>query len=58
MSFVCKNCMNRECGCHATCELYIEAKEEHESNRAMILQNKQLYKDLNGLSIQRHRRRK
>lgn len=26
----CKDCVNRQLGCHATCQLYIKWKELHE----------------------------
>lgn len=30
----CKDCKNRQIGCHSTCEKYIKGKERYEKERA------------------------
>lgn len=33
MTRCCKDCPKRDIGCHATCQTYIVAKEQHEEER-------------------------
>lgn len=37
----CKDCTDRQIGCHSTCEKYIQSKEEHEEKRAFLREQKQ-----------------
>lgn len=36
----CKGCIDREVGCHATCDRYIKEKENHEALKRKIRKNK------------------
>ena len=37
---VCKDCVDREIGCHATCEKYITAKKEWEETKRLIYEER------------------
>jgi hypothetical protein len=36
----CKDCKDRHINCHAECEKYIQAKQEHEDKQAAIRKSK------------------
>ena len=36
----CKNCIEREVGCHASCDLYLDFKAKNDENRRKVNQSK------------------
>lgn len=53
---VCKDCKKRKIGCHAACEDYIKALEDHHRQQAIIRKAKQLDYDLRIIESDRIKR--
>ena len=43
MIFPCKDCADRDLGCHDRCPRYLEAKREHDERKAAVKQQHMAY---------------
>ncbi len=55
---VCKDCIKRELGCHSTCEKYINAKKEWETEKNKIYVEKGKTADYDNYHFEAVRKRK
>lgn len=53
MIYACKDCHDRQVGCHSTCEKYIEQKDIHEKEKAEKDKQKADRTDLNNYTYER-----
>ncbi|MBO5389409.1 MAG: hypothetical protein J6A59_15000 [Lachnospiraceae bacterium] len=51
----CKDCGDREVGCHSTCKKYIDFKKENEKQKELINKEKQKVQNHMGFVIQQIR---
>ena len=52
-NYPCKDCTEREIGCHGTCEKYAKAKEKRDDGKA---ERKRLICDINEMNLNSMRR--
>lgn len=53
---VCKDCKKRELYCHATCETYLQAKQEYEDRKQTLKKQKQQQVDYMAYVADNHNR--
>lgn len=46
MVYPCKNCQEREVGCHSKCERYLQKREEQDAINAYIRNDMEILKEL------------
>jgi len=52
----CKNCPDREPGCHSECERYAEWRKEHDKGKAKEKKNRAVVYEMDNYLIEREER--